>query len=276
MTTFDRSRVLITGAASGIGRLMAQLAVDRGAEVVAWDLNGEGLASLAESRPGSIHPFVVDVTDQEAVAQTADEVRAQVGSPNVLILNAGVISGRRFLDLPPAAIEQTFAVNTLALFWCAQAFLPDLVTNNRGHVVTIASLAALTPIPGMVDYVASKHAAYGFAESLRTELAEDAPGVQTTVVLPQVIGTGMFAGVKTPRMFPVLDPDVAAESIIRAVESNRQRLLLNRLAGMTAYVARLLPPRVSDVVSRAAGAFDGMNTFHGRSIVSKPTSVVDD
>lgn len=276
MTSFDRSCVLITGAASGIGRLMAQLAVDRGAQVVAWDRNGAGLASLAESRPGSIHPFVVDVTDQAAVAATADAVRSQVGAPDILILNAGVISGRRFLELPPAAIKQTFAVNTLALFWCAQAFLPDLVARDRGHVVTIASLAALTPIPGMVDYVASKHAAYGFAESLRTELAEDAPGVHTTVVLPQVIGTGMFAGVTTPRLFPVLEPEVAAEAIIAAVEKDRQRLLLNRLAGLTAYAARILPPRLSDLVSRAAGAFDGMATFHGRSIVSQPTSAGND
>lgn len=258
MTALRGKRVLITGAASGIGRLMAMEAVRRGAEVVAWDRDADALTRL----PG-MRTAVVDVTDREAVyAQAAD-----TPDIDVLILNAGVVSGRRICELPDDAIEKTMAVNVLALFWCTKAFLPTMARRNSGHIVTIASLVGATPVPGMTDYVASKHAAFGFAESLRTELADDAPGVRTTVVLPQVINTGMFEGVKSPRYFPELTPDYAAASILNAIERNKQRLLLNRPAVITALLMRPLPPAMSDRVSRWAGAFEGMKTFHGRSVV---------
>jgi all-trans-retinol dehydrogenase (NAD+) len=262
MTQLQGKRVLITGAASGIGRLMALEAMRRGAQVVAWDRDADALTALT-----GMQTAVVDVTDRQAVYQHA----AQTPDVDVLILNAGVVSGRRICDLPDEAIETTMAVNVLALFWCTKAFLPAMTRRNSGHIVTIASLVGATPVPGMTDYVASKHAAYGFAESLRTELADDAPGVRTTVVMPQVINTGMFEGVKSPWYFPELRPEYAAKSILDAIEGNKQRLLLNRPAVMTAYLVRPLPPAISDRISRWAGAFEGMKTFHGRSVIREPT-----
>lgn len=269
MTDISSSVVLITGAASGIGRLMAVGAAARGARVVAWDIDGTGLAQLAADLPDSVHPFVVDITNADAVQATAEAVRGQIGEVDVLILNAGVVSGRRIMDLPREAIRRTFEVNALALFWCVQAFLPAMVDRGAGHIVTIASVAGIIPSPGATDYGASKHAAYGFAESLRTELADDAPGVRTTVVLPQVIDTGMFAGVGTPRLFPPLKPDYVADRILGAVESDQQRLLLDRPALLTGYLIRPLPPRLSDRVLRMFGVFRSMSTFHGRSIVDR-------
>lgn len=268
MTRLADATVLITGAASGIGRRMALLAADAGAQVVGWDVDGPGLADLARDRPGRIHPFIVDVTDSAAVRRVAGEVTEQVGPVDVLILNAGVVSGGRLLELSEEVIARVLEVNVAALFWCTRAFLPGMMQRGRGHIVTIASLAALAPLPGLTDYNASKHAAYGFAETLRAELADDAPGVRTTVVLPQVIDTGMFAGVTTPRVFPPLDPDRAAAAILRAVERNRQRLLLNRPALMAAYLMRPLPPRLADSVVRFFGGFEGMRTFAGRSITA--------
>jgi all-trans-retinol dehydrogenase (NAD+) len=260
MTTLRGARVLITGGGSGIGRLMAHKARAAGAEVTVWDRDPTALAGLDGMRTA-----VVDVTDRAGVYAQAE----QTGEIDVLILNAGVVSGRRLLDLPDDAIEATMAVNVLALFWCTKAFLPRMVERNSGHIVTIASLVGATPVPGLTDYVASKHAAYGFAETLRTELTDDAPGVRTTVVLPQQISTGMFHGAKSPWYFPELKPDYAATSILDAVERNRQRLLLNRPALLTAYLVRPLPPAVSDRISRWAGAFEGMASFRGRSIVEE-------
>lgn len=276
MTKLADSTVLVTGAASGIGRLMALGAAARGARVVAWDIDGEALAALAEAHPSQIEPFVVDVTDRQAVYATARQVEAGVGPVDVLILNAGVVSGGRLLEVPDEAVERVMAVNTMALFWCAKAFLPGMVERDAGHVVTVASIAALTPFPGMVDYVASKHAAYGFAEALRTELADDAPGIRTTVVLPQVIDTGMFAGVTTPRLFPPLRPESVADAVLAAVEANRQRLLCNRPALVTALLIRPLPPRVSDAVIRLTGAFDSMRHFSGRSVRRIEEPVLDE
>lgn len=259
MTDLSSATVLITGAASGIGRLMALQCADRGSQVIAWDIDGAGLAELAALRPGRIEPYVVDVTDRRAVHAGVREI-------DVLILNAGVVAGGHLIDLPDEAIERVLSVNTLALFWCAKAFLPQMVQRNSGHIVTLSSLAALSPFPGLSDYVASKHAAYGFAETLRAELSMDAPGVRTTVVLPQVIDTGMFAGVGTPRIFPPVQPEQAAAAILAAVERDRQRLLLNRLALVTAYLIRPLPSRASDAIIRAFGGFDSMRGFAGRSV----------
>ncbi len=267
MTELAGSTVLITGAASGLGRLMALGSVDRGALVVAWDIDGPGLADLAAERPGRIEPFVVDVTDRHAVYAAARSAESQAGPIDVLVLNAGVVSGGRLLEVPDEAIERVMQVNAMALFWCAKAFLPAMIDRNHGHVVTIASLAALSPFPGLADYVASKHAAYGFAETLRTELADDAPGVRTTVVLPQVIDTGMFAGVTTPRIFPLLAPQAVASAVLDAVETDRQRVLCNRPALLTAYLIRPMPPRVSDAVIRMTGAFDSMKHFAGRTVL---------
>lgn len=249
--------MLITGGGSGIGLLMAQKARAAGAEVIVWDRDPVALAALEGMRTAE-----VDVTDRAAVYAQAE----QTGDIDVLILNAGVVSGRRILDLPDDAIERTMAVNALALFWCTKAFLPAMVRRNRGHIVTIASLVGATPVPGLTDYVASKHAAVGFAETLRTELADDAPGVRTTVVMPQQIDTGMFAGAKSPWYFPTLQPEYAADAVLRAVERDRQRLLLNRPAVMTAFLVKPLPPALSDRLSRWVGAFEGMRTFQGRSV----------
>jgi all-trans-retinol dehydrogenase (NAD+) len=258
MTTLRDSRVLITGAASGIGRLMALYSMAAGARVVGWDRDAAGLADLAARGADTA---VVDVTDRAAVYEQAQ----RTGPIDVLILNAGVVSGKRFVDLPDEAIERTMNVNVLALFWCTKAFLPAMIARDSGHIVTVASLVATTPVPGLTDYVASKHAALGFAEALRTELADDAPGVRTTVVLPQQIDTGLFAGARSPWYFPTLQPDYVARSILRAIERDRQRLLLNRPAVLTALLVRSFPPAMSDRVSRWAGAYEGMKTFRGRT-----------
>lgn len=272
MTQFRDSTVLITGAASGIGRLMALGAARRGARIVAWDTDGPGLQTIEDDlqRIGAeVWTYAVDVTDRDRVYETADQVMTDAGTVEILILNAGVVSGRRFLDLPDEAIQRVMDVNVMGLFWCTKAFLPAMVAADAGHIVTIASAAGATPLPGLTDYVASKHAAYGFAETLRTELGEDAPGVRTTVVLPQAIDTGMFEGVTAPRLFPLVDPQSASDKILDAVAGDRQRLLLNRPALVTAYLLRAFPPRVSDWVARATGAFEGMTTFRGRSIIDE-------
>ena len=143
-----------------------------------------------------------------------------------------------------------------------------MVERNSGHIVTIASLVGATPVPGMSDYVASKHAAYGFAESLRTELAmtprrEDDRGHAASHQHRDV------RGAKSPWYFPELTPDYAATRILNAVERNRQRLLLNRPAVLTAYSDQVVPTGRVRPDLALGGAFDGMKTFHGRSVIDQ-------
>ena len=273
MTVLRDQVVLITGAASGIGRQMALIVAGRGAQVVGWDVDSVGLARLVDEtgqagRAATVQ--VIDVTDRRAVADAAATAEQRHGGVDVLVNNAGVVAGADLLDLTDEQIERVMAVNALAPFWCTRAVLPGMVARSRGHVVTIASIAAALGVPRLVDYAASKHAAYGFAESLRVELARTAPQLQTTVVLPFFIDTGMFEGARTrlPWLLPILSEERVAERVITAVERNQPRVILPPLA-RAAFAAQLLPPRWFDAIANALGVHGSMDHFNGRSVPAR-------
>jgi len=252
---------------------MAMLAVERGARVVAWDVDETGLAALAGAAgvPGAVRGLVVDVTDRAAVRRAA----AASGTVDVLVNNAGVVAGRPFLDLTDEQIERVMGVNALAPFWCTRAVLPGMIDRGSGHVVTIASMAAVMGVPRLVDYAASKHAAYGFAESLRIELAAVAPGVRATVVLPFYIDTGMFAGARTrlPSLLPILDETAVAKRVIRAIERNQTRVMLPSI-GLLAFAGQLMPTAWFDRLASMLGVHASMDGFHGRAVGEPPEGVV--
>jgi all-trans-retinol dehydrogenase (NAD+) len=269
VTTIAGRTVLITGGASGIGRLVALGMAERGARVVVWDLDETRiepvLDEIRRTSGRAAHGYACDVTDRAQVYEVADRVRADVGDVDVIVNNAGVVSGARLLDIPDEKIERTFNVNTLALYWVTKAFLPAMVERNRGHIVTVASAAGLVGVAKQTDYSASKHAAVGFDESLRVELAQTAPGVITTAVCPYYIDTGMFEGVKTrvPFLLPILKQEEVADRIVRAVERDQRLLVMPPLVRLVPAL-RLLPPRVFDKVMDLFGINVSMEDFVGR------------
>jgi all-trans-retinol dehydrogenase (NAD+) len=268
MTQFFDAHVLITGAASGIGLLLARGAAARGARVTLLDLDEAGLlAARAEIRRegGDAAAFTVDLRDRSAVQATAARVLAARGPVDILINNAGVVTGRTLLECSDEAIERTFQVNTLALFWTVRALLPAMIAQRRGHVVTIASAAGLGGTSRLTDYCASKFAAVGFDESLRLELKRLGHPIRTTVVCPWYIDTGMFQGVRTrfPRLLPILKPDYVADRTLRAIQGNRRRLIMPRFV-MAVLLARILPLGLFDGVMRFFGVDRTMDEFSGR------------
>jgi all-trans-retinol dehydrogenase (NAD+) len=275
MVDISNRTVLVTGGASGIGRLMARRFAAGGATCVIWDLDeegaGEAAAELARVTGRPHHAYRCDVSNREMVYEVAHQVRAEVGHVDIVVNNAGVVSGQMLLDLPDHAIETTYGVNVLALYWVTKAFLPEMVRRNDGHIVTIASNASLVGVAKQTDYSASKHAAMGFDESLRMELRQIAPGVKTTVVCPFYIDTGMFSGVKSrfPLLLPILKEDEVARKVVRAVERNRIRLIMPAFAKLLP-VARALPPRVFDALVDYLGVNVSMADFVGRT---SPTEV---
>jgi all-trans-retinol dehydrogenase (NAD+) len=192
-------------------------------------------------------------------------VRQEVGAIDILFNNAGIVSGKSFLDLPDAQIEATFRINTMALFWTGKAFLPDMIARNRGHVVTMGSASGYVGVAKLSDYAASKWAAVGFDESLRVELKRTAPGIVTTIVCPYYINTGMFRGVKTrfPLLLPILEEQVVADRIVRAIQRNKRRLVMPRLVGLVPLM-RVLPVPVFDAVANFLGVNRSMDEFAGR------------
>ncbi len=270
MTSLAGKNVLITGSASGIGRLMAQKIAARGGKVILWDIDVAGLEALCDQlaqwgfRAASYQQC--DLSDRAEIQDTARRVLAEQGTVDVLINNAGIVSGKPLLELSDEAIERTFDINTLALFHTTRCFLPGMIAKGSGHIVTIASAGGLIGVPRMTDYSASKFAAVGFDESLRVELKRAGHrNVRTTVVCPYFINTGMFRGVKTrfPFLLPIMEPDDVAGRIVAAIEHNKERLILPPFV-LTLYPTRLLPPALFDRVVTFFGINHTMDDFKGR------------
>lgn len=269
MSEIAGQHVLITGGASGIGRLMALEAAGLGGRVSIWDINAGNLEKVVDELNTrgreTARGFICDVAHRERVYAVAAETRAAGGPVDILINNAGVVSGRSLLEIPDEKIEATFAVNTLSLFWMTKAVLPDMIQRGRGHIVTIASASGLIGVAKLSDYSASKWAAIGFDESLRAELRTVAPGVRTTVVCPFYIDTGMFRGVKSrfPLLLPILQEDVVARRVIGAIRRDRARLCMPPLIYLVPSL-RVLPVRAMDWLAGFLGVNASMDQFKGR------------
>ncbi|NXB10931.1 RDHE2 dehydrogenase, partial [Cnemophilus loriae] len=263
--------VLITGAGSGIGRLLAVKFAGLGATVVLWDINQEGLnctVRLArENGAGRAHSYVCDCSKRQDIYRVADQVKKEVGDVSILINNAGIVTGKKFLDIPDSLLEKTMDVNTMAHFWTYKAFLPAMIAANRGHLVSIASCAGLSGSSQLADYCASKFAAVGFAESIDVEMRTlKNTGIKTTIVCPYIINTGMFDGIKTkwPRVLPILDPEYVAERIITAVRQNQEMLLIPRSLYFLLFLRSFLPVKAAVLILEYFGNADIMSTFKGR------------
>lgn len=270
MRTKDlRNKVaLITGGASGIGKLLARYLAQQGAIVIVWDVNEsaiKGLEAEAAEHKLSIFGMVCNITKRDEVYQQAASIKDTWGPVAILVNNAGVVSGSTFLNTPDEKMIQTMEVNTLAHFWTLKAFLPDMISRNEGHIVTIASAAGIIGVTGLADYSASKFAAFGLHEAIRMELRRLKKNIQTTVVCPFFINTGMFDGVKTrfPLLLPIMEPEQAARRILNAILKNKKRLIMPPFV-YSVYLLRLLPVSWFDGLADFFGVNHAMDSFKGR------------
>ena len=277
MSEIAGSNIVITGGASGIGRLIAKKLAALGGHVVIWDIHQGNLDKVvSEINATARQPalgFICDVSRREEVYRVAEQVKVAAEPVDILINNAGIVSGKQLLDIPDEQIAMTFATNTLALFWTAKAFLPQMIECNRGHIVNIASASALVGVAKLSDYAASKWATMGFDESLRAELKQISPGVRTTVVCPYYINTGMFKGVKSrvPWLLPILEEDYVAERVVTAIRRNQPRVMMPMLLYLLSPL-RLLPVGAFDWIANFLGVNVAMLAFTGRQ--GEPDKVV--
>ncbi|XP_066089173.1 estradiol 17-beta-dehydrogenase 11-like [Saccopteryx bilineata] len=147
--------VLITGAGHGLGRLTAYEFAKLKSKLVLWDINKHGIEeTAAECRKlgANAHAFVVDCSNREDIYNSAEKVKAEIGDVSILINNAGVVYTSDLFATQDPQIEKTFEVNVLAHFWTTKAFLPAMMKNNHGHIVTVASAAGHSVIPFLIAY----------------------------------------------------------------------------------------------------------------------------
>ncbi|NWU81175.1 RDHE2 dehydrogenase, partial [Onychorhynchus coronatus] len=263
--------VLITGAASGIGRCLSLKFAKLGATLVLWDINQEGLKETVrlarENGAARVHGYICDCSKRQDVYRVADQVKKEVGDVSILVNNAGIVTGKAFIDSPDSLIEKTMEVNTMAHFWTYKAFLPAMIATNHGHLVSIASSAGLFGVTRLSDYCASKFAAVGFAESIDIEMSTlGKTGVKTTTVCPFIINTGMFDGAKTkwPRVLPVLDPEYVSEKIVTAVRRNQEMLVIPYIIYVVFAFKAFLPVKATVLLLDYFGIGHLMDTFKGR------------
>ncbi|MFJ5676268.1 SDR family oxidoreductase [Streptomyces sp. NPDC093097] len=165
----DGQVVVVTGAARGVGALLARKLSARGATLALVGLEPDELREVAALLHGPAHHWHADVTDHEAMARIAQEVKLRFGKVDVVVANAGVATGGPLVESDPVAWRRVIEVNLIGGAVTARAFLPVLM-ESRGYFLQIASLAAITPAPMMSAYCASKSGVEAFAHSLRAEV----------------------------------------------------------------------------------------------------------
>lgn len=260
--------VLITGGGSGIGRLMCKRFGRLGAVVVTCDVNKAGndqTVKEVQSAGGRAYGYVCDLGKREDIYAMAEKVKKDIGDVDILINNAGIVSGDEILKTPDTKIELTFKVNVLAHFWTIKAFMPAMIQKGRGHIVNIASLAGHSGVPKLVDYCSSKFAAVGLDDALINELAHmKRDYVKTTVICPFYINTGMFDGARS-KIVPILKPDWTVDRIMDGVLTETEVVLLPWWTQYLLLLKTVLPVRANMYLSGIAGFSSSMNDFIGRN-----------
>ncbi|MEC3913848.1 SDR family NAD(P)-dependent oxidoreductase [Nocardia sp. CDC160] len=208
---------LVTGAASGMGRIVAQRLAAAGWHVAAVDLNGDGLADTARRSPNT-HTYTCDVSDPAQVRAVVDKVRSERGTIDRLVHAAGMCHAHAsVLDQDVAQIRKMMDVNYIGTVNLCQAVIPAMKQADAGTVVLFASLAGWLPSPGLTGYTASKHAVIGFADSLSYELHDT--GVRLLVLCPPMVETPFLDAVRAENASVLGGTGGASpESIIDALE----------------------------------------------------------
>lgn len=267
-------RLLITGAAMGMGKLYAQYAVrEKAGAVILWDINAAELDRTAlelRAAGGTVHAYVVDVSRREAIAEAAARVKTDVGNPDIVINNAGIVRGKLFWEHDAARdIEPTMAINALAPMYIAREFLPAMIANRaqESRLINIASAAGLVSNPRMSVYCASKWSCTGWSDSLRLELELCGHRhVKVTTVNPSYISTGMFEGAKSMLLTPILTPEYVTTRVWDAMKAGRQRLILPWSVYLSNALKGVLPLVIYDwLATHVMGIYTSMSEFRGRN-----------
>ncbi|EGO02038.1 hypothetical protein SERLA73DRAFT_177744 [Serpula lacrymans var. lacrymans S7.3] len=255
--------IVVTGGSSGIGELLANTLAVRNVTVVVLDVK----PIITENY--NVAFYQCDVSKWEEVEAVSKRIIEEIGHPTMLINNAGVVQGKLILDLNEEDVQQTFGVNTLSHFWTIKAFLPEMIKQKRGHIVTMSSVMGLVGSAQMTDYSASKAALVSLHESLRYELDKRylAPGVRTTLVLPGHVHTPLFSTVRLPQneFFKFFAPSVApvtvVKAIITALDEKYSQVLHLPFYTHFAPILPMLPSYLRDFAQWFSGADYAMQGF---------------
>ncbi len=266
MKNLQGKTVLITGGASGIGKIMTRLMLERQAKVIIWDINETNINETLKdfSKYSSFFSFKVDVSNFEEVKETAAKVKQEIGIVDVVINNAGIVVGKYFNEHSVKEIDATMQINSLAPMYITKVFLDDMLAQNSGHICNIASSGGLISNPKMSVYASSKWALIGWSDSLRLEMMQMKKNIHITTIMPYYINTGMFDGVRSK--IPILEPEAASLTIIKAIEGNKRMVTIpGYIYRFTRFGQAIMSIDVFDwFAGKVLGIYKTMEHFVGR------------
>nr|WP_090276057.1 SDR family oxidoreductase [Mycolicibacterium komanii]CRL69199.1 short-chain dehydrogenase [Mycolicibacterium komanii] len=236
--------IAITGAARGIGYATAKALLARGARVVIGDrdvaLQESAVAQLTKLGPVSGYPL--DVTDRESFSAFLDKARTDGGGRiDVLINNAGVMPIGPFVDETEQSIRSSLEVNLYGVIAGCQLVLPDMIARRSGHIINIASLSGLIPVPGQVVYVGAKFGVVGLTAALADEVAPH--NVDVSVIMPPFTNTELISGTKSGGAIKPVEPEEIAAAIVKTLDKPKTHVSVPTPLRFTAQAAQLLGPR---------------------------------
>lgn len=242
---------LVTGAASGMGRIVAQRLAAAGWQVAAVDLNPDGLAETAQRSP-NMHTYVCDVSDTDQVFAVVDKVRAELGTIERLVHAAGMCHVHATaLDHDVRQIKKMMDVNYIGTVNFCQAVIPAMKKAGRGTVVLFASVAGWLPSPGMAGYSASKHAVVGFVDSLSYEL--DDTGVRLVALCPPMVETPFLTKVREENESVLggakgMTPEGVIDALEKALAKSKTPLFVFPGQARPGYLMRRFLPGVARAI----------------------------
>ncbi|CAM4006630.1 SDR family oxidoreductase [Tsukamurella strandjordii] len=243
--------VVITGGARGIGAATARLFAQQGATVWIGDVDVEVAAETARGIPGA-HAGRLDVTDRASWTAFLSEVTAESGPVDVLVNNAGVMPLGHFETEAESTTDLILDVNVRGMLNGMRATIPSMVTRGRGHVVNVASMAGMIPIPGMLTYNASKFAALGASLGARREY--DGTGVAVCAILPAAVRTELSSGAQLGGALPTVDPEDVAAAALDTLRTRAARTSVPKwVAPGWSLVEAFVPEPVERLARRLAG-----------------------
>jgi len=237
---------VVTGAGRGLGHEIAKGLASKGFAILATDIDEQAAAATANAIGGGAWPMKQDVRDPEshrAVARAANER----GSLELWVNNAGVLYTGSTWDHPDDAIRQMVDVNVVGMIWGARSAV-EAMRAKGGQIINIASMSALTPVPGLAVYGATKHAVLGFSISLAGDLDRASIPIEVSAVCPDAIDTDMVRNIRgakeaglafaAPKLLTV---EEVAGVVLEMVDSPRLAVSVPRARAALAHVLRPFP-----------------------------------
>jgi NAD(P)-dependent dehydrogenase (short-subunit alcohol dehydrogenase family) len=274
---FSEEVIVITGGASGLGLLIAEVYGMRGASVAVLDVKD---LEAGEARGVSV--YKCDVGDKEQISRVAVEIERdvsirfhcistdsnymQLGTPTILINNAAIVNGKPLLELSVDEIDRNFRVNLLSHFYTLKTFLPGMLRAGQGTIVTLSSVIGVTGAAHLSDYSAAKAGITAMHKSLAAEL-KSTPEIKTVLVMPGQLTTPLFNGVETPSRFfaPVLEPVDVAKEVIAAIDAGSSTVLALPLYARWIDWINVMPVGVQAIMRSMVRIDTAMKGFVGRT-----------